>query len=72
MMFGDETGVIAAIRAFDLHGVTYYDLAVRFDDGRMEDARLGAESVAGGLEPGDRVRVMRAGLMIIQVAREQA
>jgi hypothetical protein len=71
-MFGDETGTIEAIRAFDLHGVTYYDLAVKFDDGRMEDARLGAESVAGGLQPGDRVRVMRAGLMIIQVAREQA
>ena len=71
-MFGDETGTIEAIRAFDLHGVTYYDLAVRFDDDRLEDARLGAESVAGGLQAGDRVRVMRAGLMIIQVAREQA
>lgn len=71
-MFGDETGTIEAIRAFDLHGVTYYDLAVRFDDGRLEDARLGAESVAGGLQQGDRVRVMRAGLMIIQVAREQS
>ena len=70
-MFGDETGTIEGIRAFDLHGVTYYDLAVRFDDGRTEDARLGAESVAGGLKAGDRVRVMRAGLMIIQVAREE-
>lgn len=71
-MFGDETGTVEAVRAFDLHGVTYYDLMVRFDDGRMEDARLGAESVAGGLKAGDRVRVMRAGLMIIQVTREQA
>ncbi len=71
MMFGDETATVEAIRAFDLHGVTYYDLAVRYDDGRIEDARLGAESVAGGLQAGDRVRVMRAGLMIIQIAREQ-
>ncbi|MGH2727111.1 MAG: hypothetical protein ACRDKS_09055 [Actinomycetota bacterium] len=71
-MFGDETGNVEAIRAFDLHGVTYYDLSIRFDDGRVDDARLGAESVAGGLQAGDRVRVMRAGLMIIQVAREQA
>ena len=71
-MFGDETATVEAIRSFDLHGVAYYDIAVRFDDGRVEDARLGSESVAGGLQAGDRVRVMRAGLMIIQVAREQA
>jgi hypothetical protein len=70
-MFGDEIGTIEAVRAFDLHGVTYYDLAVKFEDGRMEDARLGAESVASGLKAGDRVRVMRAGFMIIQIAREQ-
>jgi hypothetical protein len=71
-MFGDEVGIIEAIRPFDLHGVTYYDLAVKLDDGRTEEARLGPESVAGGLRAGDRVRIIRAGLMIIQVAREQA
>jgi hypothetical protein len=70
-MFGDDVGTIEAVRAFDLHGVTYYDLAVRLDDGRIEEARLGPESVPGGLEAGDRVRLIRAGLMIIQVAREQ-
>jgi hypothetical protein len=71
-VFGDEVGTIEAIRPFDLHGVTYYDLAVKLDDGRMDEARLGSESVAGGLQAGDRVRIIRAGLMIIQVAREQA
>jgi hypothetical protein len=70
-MFGDESGTVQAVRAFDLHGVTYYDLAIKFDDERTEDARLGSESVATGLKAGDRVRVMRAGFMIIQVAREQ-
>ena len=69
-MFGDEAGTIDAVRAFDLHGVTYYDVAIRFDDGRTDEARLGPESVPGGLEAGDRVRVVRAGLMIIQIARE--
>jgi hypothetical protein len=71
-LFGDEVGTIEAIRPFDLHGVTYFDLAVKLDDGRMEEARLGPESVASGLAAGDRVRIIRAGLMIIQVAREQA
>jgi hypothetical protein len=69
-MFGDEVGTIAAVRGFDLHGVTYYDLAVEFSDGRREEARLGPESVPGGLAAGDRVRVVRAGFMIIQIARE--
>jgi len=71
-MFGDDVGTIEAVRSFDLHGVIYYDLAVKLDDGRSEEARLGPESVPGGLKAGDRVRLIRAGFMIIQVAREQA
>lgn len=70
-MFGDEVGTADAVRAFDLHGVTYYDVAIAFDDGRIEEARLGPESVPRGLVAGERVRVVRAGLMIIQIAREQ-
>jgi hypothetical protein len=70
-MFGDDVGTIEAVRSFDLHGVTYYDLAIKLDDGRMEETRLGPESVPGGLAKGDRVRLIRAGFMIIQVAREQ-
>ena len=71
-MFGDEAGTAEAVRSFDLHGVTYYDVAIRFDSGTREEVRLGPESVPGGLKAGDRVRVIRAGLMIIQIAREQA
>lgn len=70
-MFGDEAGTAEAVRPFDLHGVTYYDVAILLDDGRREEARLGPESVPGGLKAGDRVRVVRAGFMIIQIAREQ-
>jgi hypothetical protein len=71
-MFGDDVGTIEAVRSFDLHGVTYYDLAIKLDDGRIEETRLGPESVPGGIAQGDRVRLIRAGFMIIQVAREQA
>jgi len=71
-MFGDDVGTIEAARPLDLHGVIYWDLAIKLDDGRVEETRLGPESVAGGLKVGDRVRLVRAGFMIIQVAREQA
>jgi hypothetical protein len=71
-MFGDDVGTVDAARPFDLHGVTYWDLAIKLDDGRIEETRLGPESVPGGLKAGDRVRLMRAGFMIIQVAREQS
>ena len=71
-MLGEQEAMVVEVQPFGLHGVTYYDLAVKLDDGRAEEARLGPESVASGLQAGDRIRIIRAGLMIIQVAREQA
>jgi hypothetical protein len=69
-MFGDESGIVAAIRSFELHGLPYWDVSIRFEDGRIEEARLGDEAVPGGLAPGDRVRVSKAGMMIIGLGRE--
>jgi hypothetical protein len=68
-MFGDEPGTVKALRPFDLHGVTYYDVAVELEDGRVEEARLGPEGVPAGLKPGDLVLVRRAAMMIIGLER---
>jgi hypothetical protein len=69
-MFGDETGVVRAIRPFALHGLPYWDVVLEFEDGRVEQATLGDEAVPGGLRPGDRVRASKAGMMIIGLGRE--
>ena len=66
-MFGDETGTLKMLRPFELHGITMWDVAVAFEGGRIEEARLGPEGVAGGLTVGDRVLVRKAAMMIIGV-----
>jgi hypothetical protein len=71
-MLGEREAVVAGVKPFDLHGATYYDLALSFSDGRTEGARLGSESVPAGLEPGDRVLVTMAANMVVAVRRPDA
>ncbi len=60
------------VSPFNLHGVTYVDLTLSFDDGSEEVARLGPEAVPEALAPGDRVLAMRAANMVISVRRADA
>jgi hypothetical protein len=64
-MLGDREGVVTEVRPFDLHGVTYYDLALTFPDGSTQSARLGPESVPEGLQAGDRVMATMAANMVV-------
>ena len=68
-MMGEQEATVVAIKPFDLHGTKYYDLAVRFADGSNEQARLGAESVPDGIEPGDAVMATRVANMVISLRR---
>ena len=70
-MLGEREATLARISPFSLHGVTYYDLTLAFEDGSEEVARLGPEAVPEGLEPGDRVLAMRAANMVISVRRAE-
>jgi hypothetical protein len=54
-MLGDRAGVVADLHRYDVHGVAHVEVVVELDDGERHAARLGAESVPVGLEPGDRV-----------------
>jgi hypothetical protein len=68
-MLGEQEAVVTEIRPFDLHGVTYYDLALSLSDGNTLSARLGPEGVPEGLERGDRVMAMMAANMVVSVRR---
>jgi len=68
-MMGEEGAIVLEVKPFDLHGVRYYDLAVVFPDRSIQQARLGAESVPGDLEKGDRVLATRVANMVISVRR---
>jgi hypothetical protein len=68
-MLGEQEAVVREVRPFDLHGVTYYDLALVLSDGSAQSARLGPEGVPDELQPGERVLVMMAANMVISVRR---
>jgi hypothetical protein len=68
-MFGDKEATVLDSRTFDLHGMTYHDVTVRFSDGSVEQARLGAESVPDGIRPGERVIASRVANMIVSLSR---
>ena len=53
-MMGEREATIVAVKPFDLHGMTYYDVAVRFADLKVERTRLGPESVPADLRAGER------------------
>jgi hypothetical protein len=68
-MLGEEEAIVIEVAPFDLHGVTYYDLAVGFADRSTQQARLGPESVPDDLQKGDRILATRVANMVISVRR---
>jgi hypothetical protein len=68
-MLGEEEAVVLQVSPLDIHGVTYYDLALTFPDRSVQQARLGAESVPAGLEEGDRVLATVVANMVVAVRR---
>ncbi len=61
--------MVVEVKAFLLHGVTYYDVTVAYQDRSMDNARLGPEGVPEDLHPGEVVVAMRAANMIVSLRR---
>jgi hypothetical protein len=59
--------MVLEVSPFDLHGVTYYDVTVVFQDRSVERARLGPEGVPDGIKAGDRVMARRVANMIVSL-----
>jgi hypothetical protein len=68
-VLGDQEAVVTAVEPFDLHGVTYYDLALTLSDGTTQSARLGPEAVPEGVKAGDRVLATMAANMVVALRR---
>ena len=68
-MLGEQEATVLEVKPFGLHGVTYYDVTVGFQDQTVEQARLGPEGVPDGLQPGDRVLATRVVNMVISLRR---
>jgi hypothetical protein len=68
-MLGEQEATVLEVRPFDLHGVTYSDVAVRFADGSVQQARLGPEGVPSDLQAGEQVMATRVANMVISLRR---
>jgi len=68
-VFGEHEAVVVDVKPFLLHGVTYYDVTVVFQDRSVEHARLGPEGVPEGTQAGDHVMAMRAGNIVVSLRK---
>jgi len=68
-MLGEQDALVLEVRPFELHGVTYSDVAVAYRDRSTERARLGPEAVPSELAAGEQVRVTRVANMIVSITR---
>jgi hypothetical protein len=68
-VLGEQDALVLAVRPFDVHGVTYFDVKVAFRDRSVHEARLGAESVPDRLQAGEEVLAMMAANMIVSLRR---
>jgi hypothetical protein len=70
-MLGEQAATVLEVKEFPLHGVTYYDVTVAYQDRSVEHARLGPEGVPQDLAPGEVVLAMRAANMIVSLRRPE-
>jgi hypothetical protein len=69
-----KTGVVRAVRAVDIHGDRWVDLAIELDEmpGAGHAGRVAATECPEGLVAGDRVRVRFVMGQMMRVERELA
>jgi len=68
-MLGEREAVVLEVRPFDIHGVEHVDVTVAYADRSMETVRLGSESVPGGLGADERVVVVKAMNVVVEIRR---
>jgi hypothetical protein len=68
-VLGEAEAIVVEVRPFDLHGVVYRDVTIRFPDGSTETARLGPEAVPEDLRAEERVLATLVANMIISLRR---
>ena len=69
LVIGRRQAEVVEVRPWDVHGVGYVDVTVAYEDGALETARLGPESVPDDLRVGEPVMVSRAVNMIVAIGR---
>lgn len=71
-MLGDRAGTVVEVRPFTIHGVPHVDVTIAWADGGTVTARLGAESVPDGIEPGEEVLARLVMSSVVALERPSA
>lgn len=71
-MLGEGEGVVLEVRAVDVHGVVYVDVAVGFPDRTVAQGRLGSESVPDALATGETVLASTVMGQLVSLRRPDA
>jgi hypothetical protein len=71
-VLGEQEAVVLEVRPWDVHGVGHVDVTVVYPDRTVETARLGRESVPPDMAPGDRVLVVKAMNVVVEVRQASA
>ena len=61
--------MVLEVRPFDIHGVAHVDVTVTHPDRSVETARLGSESVPRDLKAGERVLMVKAMNVVVEIRR---
>jgi hypothetical protein len=68
-MVGERDAVVLRARPYDVHGVAHVEVNLRFEDGRIETVRLGAESAPADLSAGEPVLVRVVMTTVVGIRR---
>jgi aryl-alcohol dehydrogenase-like predicted oxidoreductase len=68
-MMGEQEAVVVDVKPFNLHGVTYHDVAIAYRDRSVDEARLGPESVPENLQAGEVVLATKVANMVVSLRR---
>jgi hypothetical protein len=68
-MLGERGAVVLQVRPYSVHGVAHVDVTLRFEDGRVEAVRLGAESAPSDLTAGESVLVRAVMATVVEIRR---
>jgi len=68
-VLGEEEVVVLEVKPFEVHGLTYRDVAIAYPDRSVDHARLGPEGVPANLKPGEVVLATRVANMVVSLRR---
>lgn len=70
-MLGERRAIVQETSPFAIHGAPMRDVTLVYEDGQVDQARLGQESAPADLRVGERVLVRSVMRTIVEIVRHE-